>query len=65
VVYDQINSKEDEREFWVNEYKSVFCTSTVRGNFGFAKSEIQKGGFWHLDDETYNKRFESDGGLDD
>jgi hypothetical protein len=59
VVYDQINSKEDEREFWINEYKNVFCTSTIRGNFNFAKSEIQKGGFWHLDDETYNKRFEN------
>ena len=60
VVYDKINSKKDERHFWSHNYKNIFCTSTVRMDFSFSKAEIQKGGFWHLDDETYNKEILND-----
>lgn len=55
VVYDQIKSKKDERYFWTHGYRNIFCTSTLSGDFSFSEAKIQKGGFWHLDDETYNK----------
>ena len=60
VVYDQINLKKDERYFWTNNYRNIFCTSTISGDFSFSEAEIQKGGFWNLDDETYNKEILND-----
>ncbi len=65
VVYDQINSKEDERYFWCYQYLNYNCCATIQGSFNFVHAELRKAGAWNLDDETYNKRFESDGGLDD
>ncbi len=60
VVYDKINSKKDERHFWTHQYRNIFCTSTIKRDFSFSKAEIQKGGFWNLDDETYNKEILND-----
>ena len=60
VVYDQIKSKNEEQYFWSHNYRNIFCTSTIRGDFSFSEAEIQKGGFWHLDDETYNKKILND-----
>ena len=60
VVYNRINSKKDERYFWTNQYRNIFCTSTIREDFSFSEAKIQKGGFWHLDNETYNKEILND-----
>ncbi len=60
VVYDKINSKKDERHFWTHQYRNIFCTSTIKRDFSFSKAKIQKGGFWNLDDETYNKEILND-----
>ncbi len=60
VVYNKINSKKDERYFWTHQYRNIFCTSTIKRDFSFSKAEIQKGGFWNLDDETYNKEILND-----
>ncbi len=56
VVYDQIKSKKDQRHFWTHQYRNIFCTFAVEKDFNITEvDKFQKGGFWHLDDETYNK----------
>lgn len=60
VVYDQINSKKSAQHFWSHNYKNIFCTSTIKSDFSFRNAKIQKGGFWNLDDETYNKEILND-----
>ncbi len=58
VVYNRINSKNDERYFWSHQYRNQFCYSTVKKDFSFRKSKLHRAGAWNLDDETYNKRFD-------
>lgn len=60
VVYDQIKSKSDERYFWIHGYRSIFCTTTIRSDFSLCEAELDKGGFWTLDDETYHKNILND-----
>ena len=55
IVYNQISLKEDERYFWIHNYRNIFCTSTISGDFSVSEAKIQKGGNYWLDDETYDK----------
>lgn len=60
VVYDQINSKKSAQHFWSHNYKNIFCTSTIKMDFSFRNAKIREGGFWHLDNETYDKEILND-----
>lgn len=59
-IYEQINSKKDERYFWTNQFRNINCTSTISGDFSFYESKIRKGGAWHLEDDIYKKRILND-----
>ncbi len=60
VVYDQIDSKKDAQHFWSHQYRNIFCTNTISGDFSVSEAKIREGGFWNLDDETYNKEILND-----
>ncbi|MBE6845476.1 MAG: hypothetical protein E7508_07175 [Ruminococcus sp.] len=40
-VFEQINTKKDERYFWIHSYKNANCTSTIQMDFNLVEAETR------------------------